>query len=119
MNLKHNGLGRLEKAAPSGIINGSMLDPVAGKATAPRDTLTEVLRSFREIVVESGEDESMRELLSRFRRALLDHETTLDRSKAAREFGQAIDRILVDRQLGRAMKSSMAKGMSPAEFWRR
>jgi hypothetical protein len=55
MNLKHNGLGRLEKAAPSGIINGSMLDPVAGKATAPRDTLTEVLRSFRETVVESGE----------------------------------------------------------------
>jgi hypothetical protein len=113
MNLKHNGLGRLEKAAPSGIING---DRVAGKATAQSDTLSEVLRSIREIVIEAGEDESMRELLARFRRALLEHETTLDRSKAAREFGEAIDRILVDRQLGRAVKSSLQKGQ---DFFRR
>jgi hypothetical protein len=110
MNLRHNGFGRLEKAAPSGIINGSMLNRAAGPVAPRGDTLTEALRSIREIVIESGENEGMRELLSRFRRALLEHETTLDRSKAARAFGQAIDRILVDRQLGRAVKSSFGEG---------
>lgn len=118
MNLSHGPSGRLQKASPSGIINGgSMLDRVAdGKASDP---LSAALRSIREIVVDSGESDDMRELLRRFRQALLEHETQLDRSKAAREFGQAIDRILVDRQLGRAVQSSLKKGMSPREFWSR
>jgi phage shock protein A len=68
------------------------------------------------LVVEGGERDNMRDLLSRFRRALLEHETALDRSKAAREFGQAIDRLIADIQLGRAVKSSLAKGQ---DFFRR
>jgi hypothetical protein len=89
-----------------------MLDP-------PRNPLSEILGAFRELVVEGGERDDMRDLLSRFRRALLEHETPLDRSKAPREFGQAIDRLIADIQLGRAMKSSLSKGYAPGDFWRR
>jgi hypothetical protein len=112
MNISHGPSGRLQKAAPSGIIRGSMLDP-------PRNPLSEILGAFRELVVEGGERDNMRDLLSRFRRALLEHETALDRSKAAREFGQAIDRLIADIQLGRAMKSSLSKGYAPQDFFRR
>jgi hypothetical protein len=106
MNLYHGG--SLDKLQRGGDLQ---------KAGTPQsDTFSAALRSIREIVIEAGEDESMRELLSRFRRALLEHETALDRSRAAREFGLAIDRILVDRQLGRAVQSSLQKGK---DFWRR
>jgi hypothetical protein len=60
-------------------------------------------------------------MLDAFRRALVAYDSGVDTNaaEAARRFGEEIDRIVRERQFGRAVQSSLSKGMSPAEFFRR
>jgi hypothetical protein len=114
MNLAHSGnLNKLARASD------------LWKQTAQSDNLsdkaTRALQALSQAVVESPADESLQEMLSSFLRALAAYDSGIDKdpARAARLFGQEIDRIVRDRQFGRAVQSSLQKGMSPAEFFRR
>jgi hypothetical protein len=114
----------------SGIQYGGALDKLARtgdlrKETRQSDNLTDAagraLQSIRQAIVESPNAAGLREMLSSFLRALSAYNDGVDKSpeEAARRFGQEIDRIVRERQFGRAVQTSLRKGMSPAEFVRR
>jgi hypothetical protein len=56
-----------------------------------------------------------------FRRALLAYDDSIDKNpaEAARRFGKEIDNIIRERSFGRAVQSSLRKGMHPFDFWHR
>jgi hypothetical protein len=114
MNLAHSGnLNKLARASD------------LRKQTVQSDNLSDkaarALQALSQAVVESPGDASLREMLDAFRRALANYSTGLDGSpaEAARRFGEEIDRIVAGRQFAQAAKASLAKGMSPREFWSR
>jgi hypothetical protein len=126
MNVAHNASGKLAKAGePRGIINGSMLDHVAGKVRAQSGNLSDAaaraLQGLRQAIVENPADASLRQMLDSFARALRAYNDGIDKdpARAAAQFGEEIDRIVADRQVARSLKASLSKGMSPADFWRR
>jgi sigma54-dependent transcription regulator len=95
------------------------------KETRQSDNLTDAagraLQSIRQAIVESPNDAGLREMLSSFLRALSAYDSRVDTNaaEAARRFGEAIDNIIRERQFGRAVQSSLQKGMAPFDFWHR
>jgi hypothetical protein len=95
------------------------------KQTAQSDNLSDkaarALQALSQAVTESPSDAGLQEMLSSFLRALSAYDSGVDANAAdaAQRFGEEIDRIVRDRQFGRAVQSSLRKGMSPAEFFRR
>jgi hypothetical protein len=71
------------------------------------------------VITEHPADASLQEMLRSFLRALGNYDAETDKAKAAAAFGEEIDRIIRERSLALAVKSSLRKGMSPHEFWNR
>jgi hypothetical protein len=57
-------------------------------------------------------------MLDSFAQALRAYSDGIDKdpARAAAQFGEEIDRIVRARQFGRAVQSSLNKGMSPQQF---
>jgi hypothetical protein len=85
------------------------------------DAARRALQAISDAIVESPDDASLREMLRQFLRALGGFNAHVDYSpkEAARRFGQEIDDIVRARQLAMAMKSSLQKGYTPQDFFRR
>jgi hypothetical protein len=83
------------------------------------DAAARALQSISAVVTEHPSDASLQEMLRSFLRALGNYDAETDKAKAAAAFGEEIHRIIRERSLALAVKSSLGKGMSPHEFWNR
>jgi hypothetical protein len=81
------------------------------------DAAGRAMQTIREAIVEYSGDESLQVALSRFMRAWSEYNSATDKSKAAAAFALEVNEITRQRQLGRAVRSSLAK--SPFDFWNR
>jgi hypothetical protein len=112
MNLYHGG--GLDKLARTGDLR---------KQTAQSDNLSDAaaraMQGIRQAIVEAPRDEGLQAALSAFMRASAAYDSATDKARAAEQFGREIDEIVRERQFGRAVQSSLSKGMTPQDFWRR
>jgi hypothetical protein len=85
------------------------------------DAAARALQTISQVVVENPNDPNLKNLLESFRRALQAYDDGIDTNpaEAARQFGREIDRIIRERSLAMAVRSSLEKGMSPFDFWKR
>jgi hypothetical protein len=85
------------------------------------DQAGRALQYLSAVITEHPSDAGLKEMLSAFLRALSAYTETIDTSpaEAARRFGQSISEIVRQRQLGQALRSSLAKGYRPEDFFRR
>jgi hypothetical protein len=86
-----------------------------------RNAVGRALQSLQQAITAAPRDAGLQEVLNTFLRALSAYNATVDESPAAaaRVFARELDRIINERALGQAMKSSLQKGMSPHQFWNR
>jgi hypothetical protein len=95
------------------------------KATQQSDNLTDAvgraLQTIHQAIAAAPADASLQQMLNMFLRALATYNSAIDANPAAaaRQFGREIDRIIRDRGLGMAVKSSLQKAMSAHKFWNR
>jgi hypothetical protein len=105
------------------LVHSGTLNKLQSAADLRKDTRQagRALQALSQAVVESPGDASLQEMLSSFLRALSAYDTGVDKSpeEAARRFGEEIDRIVRERQFGRAVQSSLGKAMSPQQFYGR
>jgi hypothetical protein len=85
------------------------------------DQAGRALQYLSAVIVEYPNDASLKQMLDSFLRALSRYTATIneDPASAARRFGEEIENIIHERQMGQAMRSSLQKGMSAFEFWKR
>jgi len=121
MNLYHGGtLDKLAKPA-------DLLDKLAKPADLQKDHRYRAglsIKALAEIIAEADPDNAaaVREMLHAFLRALASHDHDVSEGqpqRAAERLAQETDRIIRERALAAAVKSSLAKGMNPHDFWRR
>jgi hypothetical protein len=86
-----------------------------------RAAVGHALQSLQAAIVAAPADAGLQEALNAFTRALAQYHGAVNSSPeaAARVFARELDRIINERALAAAVKSSLAKGMSPREFWSR
>jgi hypothetical protein len=86
-----------------------------------RFTVGRALQSLQPAITAAPRDAGLQEVLNSFLRALSTYNASVDESPAAaaRVFARELDRLIQERQLGQAMKSSLSKGYAPGDFWRR
>jgi hypothetical protein len=63
--------------------------------------------------------DDVQETIRRFVAAWSEHDSATDKAAAAKQFGERIDALIRERSLARSLRSSLAKGMTAFEFWRR
>jgi hypothetical protein len=86
-----------------------------------RAAVGHALQSLQAAIVAAPADAGLQAALNAFTRALAQYHGAVNSSPeaAARVFARELDRIISERALGQAMKSSLAKGYAPQDFWRR
>jgi hypothetical protein len=82
------------------------------------------IKALAEIIAEADPDNAaaVKEMLNSFLRALAAHDDVVQAGRpqeAAERLAQETDRIVRERALAAAVKTSLQKGFTPQDFWRR
>jgi hypothetical protein len=109
------------------LYHGGGLDKLAKPADLRKDHRYRAglsIKALAEVIAEAdpGNAAAVKEMLNSFLRALAAHDDAVEAGRpqeAAERLARETDRILNERALAAAMKSSLAKGYAPQDFWRR
>jgi hypothetical protein len=103
-----------------------VMQPADLRKEKPRDddlraAVGHALQSLQAAIVAAPADAGLQEALNAFTRALAQYHGAVNSSPeaAARVFARELDRIINERALAAAMKSSLQKGYAPPDFFRR
>jgi hypothetical protein len=109
------------------LYHGGALDKLAKPADLQKDHRYRAglsIKALAEIIAEADPDNAaaVKEMLNSFLRALAAHDDVVQAGRpqeAAERLASETDRIIRERALAAAVKSSLRKGMSPHQFWHR
>jgi hypothetical protein len=109
------------------LYHGGSLDKLARATDLQKDHRYRAglsIKALAEVIAEADPSDAaaVKEMLNSFLRALAAHDDMVESGRpqeAAERLAEETNRILNERALAAAMRSSLRKGYAPQDFWRR